>query len=76
MTEIKEVRPRADYQLEVQLSNGGSVTLNLKPKLQTIRFGLLRDEAFFRRAETDGTVIRWGNKVELSSSEVFELIKK
>jgi hypothetical protein len=76
MTEIKEVRPRADYQLEVLLSNGGSVTLNLKPKLQTIRFGLLRDEAFFRRAQTDGTVIRWGNKVELSAGEVFELIKK
>ena len=76
MTEIKEVRPRADYQLEVLLTNGGSVTLNLRPKLETIRFGLLRDEAFFKQAETDGTVIRWGNKVELSASEVFELIKK
>ena len=76
MTEIKEVKPRENYQLEVLLSNGGSVTLNLKPKLETIRFGLLRDEAFFHSAETDGTVIRWGNKVELSAGEVFELIKK
>ena len=76
MTEIKEVHPREDYQLKVLLSNGDSVTLNFKPKLETIRFGLLKDETFFRRAETDGTVIRWENKIELSASEVFELIKK
>ncbi|WP_027399890.1 DUF2442 domain-containing protein [Anaerovorax odorimutans] len=76
MAEIKEVHPREDYQLEVSLTNGGSITLNLKPKLETIRFGLLKDAAFFRRVETDGTVIRWGSKVELSTSEVFEMIKK
>ncbi len=76
MAEIIKVHPKEDYQLEVLLSNGGSVTLNLKTKLNTIRFGLLRDKAFFRCAETDGTVIRWSNKVELSATEVFELIKK
>ncbi len=76
MVEIKEVKPREDYQLEVLLTNGGSITLNLKPKLETIRFGLLRDETFFKQAETDGTVIRWDDKIELSSSEIFEMIKK
>lgn len=47
MAEIKEVKPREDYQLDVLLKNGGNITLNLKPKLEIIRFGLLRDEAFF-----------------------------
>jgi hypothetical protein len=43
--------------------------------LRPSAFGLLRDEAFFRRAETDGSMIRWDGKVQLSSSEVFEMIK-
>ncbi|WKY48999.1 DUF2442 domain-containing protein [Eubacteriaceae bacterium ES3] len=76
MTEIKAVKAKENYQLEVNLTNGSMITLNLKPKLETIRFGLLRDEAFFQRAETDGRVISWGNKVELSTSEVFDMIKK
>ncbi len=76
MAEIKEVKPKENYQLEMLLTNGSSITLNLKSKLETIRFGLLRDEAFFNQAETDGTVIRWGSKVELSAGEVFEMIKK
>ncbi len=76
MTYIKEVTPKEDYQLEVKLDNGISFVLNLKPKLNTIRFGLLRDKAFFSRAETDGKIINWDDKVEISASEVFELIKK
>ena len=76
MAEIKEVKLREDYQHELLLTNGGSIILNLKPKLENIRFGLLRDEVFFRQAETDGMVICWGGKIELSFSEVFEMIKK
>ncbi len=76
MVEIKAIKIKEDYQLEIQLSNGGSIMLNLKPKLETIRFGLLKDKAFFKHAETDGTVIRWDNKVELSIGEIFELIRK
>ncbi len=75
MTEIKAVYPKEDYHLEILLSNGNNVTLNLKPKLKTIRFGLLHDDEFFRLVETDGKVIRWQNKVTLSSSEVFEMIR-
>ena len=76
MTHIKEVTPREDYQLEVTLDNGSTIILNLKPKLDTLRFGLLRDAAFFERAETDSKVIIWDDKVELSASEIFELVKK
>ncbi|MEA1959905.1 MAG: DUF2442 domain-containing protein [Bacillota bacterium] len=76
MTEIKEVHPKADYKLEVELTNGSSVILNLQPKLNTIRFGILRDTEIFNRVETDGTVINWDKKVELSVSELFDLIKK
>jgi hypothetical protein len=52
MTHIKEVTPKDDYQLEVTLDNGSTIILNLKPKLDTLRFGLLRDTAVFRRTRT------------------------
>ncbi len=76
MTEIKEVHTQKDYRLEVILDNGSNIVLNMQPKLHTMRFGLLRNPEFFQCAKTDGSMIFWNQKVELSISEVFEMIKK
>lgn len=76
MTQIKSVVPREDYRLEVLLENGSSIILNLADKLNTIRFGLLEDKAFFRQVTTDGTLVKWDNKIEISTSEVFQLAQK
>lgn len=76
MTRIKAVNPQENYRLEIMLENGNSLNLDMKSRLHTLRFGLLRDTEFFNRAETNGVVISWDNKVELSASEVFDLIKK
>ena len=76
MVQIKSVVPLDDYRLEVDLENGSSVTLDFTGKLGTIRFGLLSDPAFFRRAETDGNIVKWGNKIEVSAAEIFQLAQK
>lgn len=76
MTQIKEVLPKDDYRLEVQLENGHSIVLDFTSRLHTVRFGLLADKAFFLRAETDGTLVKWDNKIELSASEIFQLAQK
>ena len=76
MTQIRKVNSQENYRLEVILENGNSVTLDLTSRLNTLRFGILRDEAIFRCAETDGVVIRWGNKLEISADEVFDLVRK
>ena len=76
MSHIKAVVPKEDYQLEVLLDNGSSVTLNLESRLHTIRFELLSDKAFFCSATTDGNCIRWDDKIEISVSEVFQLAQK
>lgn len=76
MTEIKAVHVQKEYQLEVRLDNGSNIVLNMQPKLHTMRFGLLRNPEFFQCAETDGSMIFWEGKVEISISEVFEMIKK
>ena len=76
MSRIKDVVPKDDYRLEVHLDNGSSVMLNLESRLQTVRFGMLSDKQFFKRATTDGICIRWDNKIEISLSEVFHLAQK
>ena len=76
MTRIKSVTPRDGCRLEVLLANGSSVILDLSSRLNTVRFGLLEDEAFFRSASTDGDFVRWGSQIEISASEVFQLAQK
>lgn len=76
MLEIKSVIARENYCLEVVLSNGSSIIINLADRLHTVRFGLLEDKAFFERATTDGTCIRWDDTIEISSREVIELVQK
>ena len=76
MTRIKSVTAQDHYRLEVLLANGSSVILDLAGRLNTVRFGLLADKEFFRRATTDGDFVRWDNKIEISASEVFQLAQK
>ena len=76
MVYIKNVIPQEDYRLEVQLENGISVILDFSSRLHTVRFCMLADQAFFRRAVTDGDFVRWNNKIEISINEVFQLAQK
>ncbi|WP_088226634.1 DUF2442 domain-containing protein [Desulfosporosinus sp. FKB] len=76
MSRIKSVVPKGDYRLEVHLDNGNSVTLNFESRLQTLRFGMLSDKDYFNTVTTDGICIRWGNNIEISVSELFQLANK
>jgi len=76
MSRITSLVPQEDYRLEVQLDNGSSVTLNLESRLRTLRFGMLTDKELFRQATTDGCFICWGEKVEISVNELFQLAQK
>jgi hypothetical protein len=76
MSFIKEVVTKEDYKIEVFLENGSSIILDLKSRLQTVRFGMLADKAFFKQAATDGHYIRWDNKIEISINEVIQLALK
>ncbi len=76
MIQIQNVVPLDGHRLEVGLTNGSSVTLDFTGRLGTVRFGLLADPAFFRRAKTDGTIVNWDNKIEISASELFQLAQK
>lgn len=76
MSHIIKVIPKEDYCLEVLLENGSSVILSLKSRIGTVRFGMLAEKDFFQQATTDGSYIRWDNKIEISVNEVFQLAQK
>ena len=76
MSYIKEIVPKENYCIEVHLENGSQIILNLENRLKTVRFSTLSDKAFFNKATTDGSYIRWDNKVEISVNEVFQLAQK
>lgn len=76
LIKIVRVVPREDYCLEIILDNGSSVILNIKSRLNTIRFGMLKDIEFFNKASTDGICISWDGKIEVSLSEIFQLAQK
>lgn len=76
MSSIKSVIPKEDYKIEVTLVNGSSIILNMQDRLNTVRFGLLADKEFFKCVATDGSFIRWGNKIDISVTEIFQLAQK
>ena len=76
MTQIDRIAIHENFMLEAQLDNGSTITLNLTPRLKTLRFAFLADPDFFARATTDGRFIRWGDKVEISLTELFQLAQK
>lgn len=75
MERIKKVLPINDFRLNVELTNGNTVILNMEDKLETIRFSQLSDVNFFAKVTTDGYFLRWGNRVEMSVNEIFKIIQ-
>jgi hypothetical protein len=76
VSQIINVVPKEDYCLDIILDNGSSIQLSLKSRLETIRFGMLRDAELFKKATTNGICINWDEKVEISLSEAFQLAQK
>lgn len=76
LSSIKEVIAKDNYCLEIFLENGNRVTLNLESRLHTLRFGMLAKKEFFKQVTTDGNYLRWGNRLELSISEIFQLAQR
>ena len=62
------------YVLRVEWRNGSATLLNMRPRLQSPRFGALRDEAVWKSVTTDGRTIRWiddmGYSYEMAEYEV------
>lgn len=76
MLRIESVEPIPGYKLKVCLNNGNALLLSLENKLNALRFWQLKDREFFENVTTDGYCVRWNELIELSITEIFEIVKQ
>lgn len=62
--------------IRLMLTDNEVINVDFSNRLETVRFGHLRDEEFFNTVKTDGEMIRWGNEIEISLSEALTLQEK
>ena len=73
---IIKVVPADDYCITVFFDNNHSVTLDMKFKLNAVRFSGLRSKQVFCAAETDGKSLHWPGGISMAVSEILELVAK
>lgn len=75
---FKSVQALPDYQLEVTMETGTTIHFDFRSRLNTLRFGMLRDEELFRSVYTDGNYLifnRVGRMlVKITASEFMDLV--
>jgi hypothetical protein len=76
MVQIIDAIPKQNGCLEIYFNNCEAAILNLSKKLGTVRFSCLNDDQLFRSVKANGTFISWGNALEISTSEVIQLLSQ
>lgn len=72
---FQSVVPKEDYKLDITMSNGNRLLLNMTPHLDTVQFCPLKDKAVWKSIEMQDTCLRWIGKssVELSIDRLLGL---
>jgi hypothetical protein len=75
MAFIRSIVPLNDWRLFVEMETGSVLIVDVSRKLDTARYGDLRDAALFRSVTTDGDVISWGDgKVTITVRELVDAV--
>lgn len=75
---FKSVHALTDYRLEVTMETGTTIHFDFHTRLNTMRFGMLRDEELFRSVSTDGNYLIFNKagrmSVKITASEFMDLV--
>lgn len=75
---FKSVEAQPDYQLKVIMETGTTIHFDFRPRLDTVRFGMLKDKELFQSVHTDGNylIFRKTNRmpVRITASEFMDLV--
>ena len=75
---FKSVKALPDYRLEVIMETGSIIQFDFRSRLNTARFGVLRDEELFQSVNTDGDYLIFCKEkrmpVRITASEFMDLI--
>jgi hypothetical protein len=68
---VKNVRPLADYRLELTFENGEQRIFDLTPYLERGVFSRLQNRALFRMARVVAGSVEWPGEVDLSYDTLY-----
>lgn len=75
---FKNVHALPDYQLEVTMETGTTIYFDFRTRLDTVRFGMLKDKDLFRSVYTDGNYLIFNKvgkmPVKISASDFMDLV--
>ncbi len=71
---IVEALPLENYKLEIRLENGSVAVIDMRKKIMTARFGILRERDVWQSVRTSHSSVHWGGHVELTLSEALEIL--
>ena len=75
---IRSVKALPGYKLEVEMTTDTRIEFDFASRLNTIRFGALKDEKLFVTASTDGNFITFGTndaaRVRISAIDFMDLV--
>ncbi len=75
---FKSVKVLPEYKLEVEMVTGSNILFDFCSRLNTVRFGKLRDEEMFTNAHTDGLHLIFSKKgkvpVKITAKEFMDLV--
>ncbi len=75
---FKEVYALHDYQLQVVMTTGATIQFDFRPRLNTVRFGGLKDKDHFRNVRTDGNYLIFEKTgktpMRITASEFMDLV--
>ena len=75
MSFIKTIMPLNDWRLFVEMETGSVMVVDMSRKLDTARYGDLRDETLFRSVTTDGNAVSWGHgRITITVRELMETV--
>ncbi|MEW6183650.1 MAG: hypothetical protein AB1500_10850 [Bacillota bacterium] len=77
MARIVSVIPNDDHTLLIRLDNRHRIIYDMRPKLQTVRFGGLSDLARFKsvRVEHANTLV-WDSICQLTIDEIVNMLER
>ena len=68
-----QVIPEANYHILVTFDNGEIKRFDVRPYIQGAWFGMLKNEQYFRRVNTDGYTVVWPEGQDICPDELYEL---
>lgn len=75
---FKSVKALPNYKLEVKMGTNANIVFDFYPRLDTARFGSLKDETFFMSVYTDGSYLIFEKigyiSVKITAKEFMNLV--